>query len=134
MPLINTDEDAETFTLALLAMTDLNVVRSFKAASEKCNEEAVGLCLEEMTRRNLTFVLTFTPAELRAAACLARTRSACRPSGSRRANDNKPSPQNALDRSASYWDAAADRTEAILLKPAPLEINIDGKGSMLATC
>lgn len=109
MPLISTNEDAETFTLALLAMTDLNVVRSFKAASEKCNEGAASLCLEEMTRRNLTFVLTFSPEELRAAACLARRRSACGTA----AVIGGSSPQSALDRIAGYWDAAADKAEAL---------------------
>lgn len=110
MPLISTSEDAETFTFALLAMTDLNVVKSFKAASEKCNEGAARLCLEEMTRRNLTFVLTFSPAELRAAASLARRRSACGTA----AGIDRSSPQSALDRIASYWEAAADRGEALL--------------------
>lgn len=111
MPLIRTEEDAETFNLALLAMTDVNVVRSFKTASERSNEKAAELCLGEMTRRNLTFVLTFSPEELRAAACLARTQSACRIATAIAAGLDKPPPRTALDRIASYWDAAADKAE-----------------------
>lgn len=114
MPLISTAEDGETFTLMLLAMTDLSVIKAFKTASERSNENAAVLCLEEMTRRNLTFVLTFSPDELRAAARLARTRGACGTTDTNEVDEHEPSSRRALNWIARYWDDAADKAEAML--------------------
>jgi hypothetical protein len=110
MPRIATQEDAETFKLHLLSKTDHDVLKAFKAASDRHNEEAAALCLDEMSRRNLTFEFSLPPETLRSAAELARRKSLLAKRASTALHSERP-PKTALERLADYLDEAAAREE-----------------------
>lgn len=105
---IRTRDEADTFTLRLLSMSDDAVIRAFKDSSDIPDERASSLCLEEMARRNLTCEYTLDARELRAAAKLARKRSVRQPDGK---SGSAPASISALERLAAYLDKAASRME-----------------------
>lgn len=106
---IRSREDAETFRLSLLSMNDDRLVACFKDASKASNDAACSICLEEMSRRNVTCELTLDSNELRAAAKLARKRSAAFRLSS--LTGQQASAPTALERLAAYLDKVASRAE-----------------------